>query len=162
MEAWGVLCSSEALAAHESTYSSRRYDYGPVVPRVVGERSPGYWVRIRKGEQCPLSLPRASANIFQDVDIICCPAMTSPPFSITLEEMYGPSFLLDNPHWGRFTVPYGFSGSPSISVPCGKNSEGPPLAIQFGGRLFSEPLLCRIGHTFEQTTDLTAFRPNID
>jgi Asp-tRNA(Asn)/Glu-tRNA(Gln) amidotransferase A subunit family amidase len=29
MEAWGVLCSSEALAAHESTYSSRRYDYGP-------------------------------------------------------------------------------------------------------------------------------------
>ena len=29
MDAWGVLCSSEALAAHEATYPSRRDDYGP-------------------------------------------------------------------------------------------------------------------------------------
>ncbi|HIN06988.1 MAG TPA: hypothetical protein EYM65_12270 [Dehalococcoidia bacterium] len=29
MEAFGVLCSAEALAAHEATFPSRRDDYGP-------------------------------------------------------------------------------------------------------------------------------------
>jgi len=100
-------------------------------------------------------------NVFQDVDVIGCPAMTSPPFPITLEEMYGPTFLLDDLNWGRFTVPYDFSGSPTISLPCGKNSEGLPFTIQFVGKHLSEPLLCRIGHTFEQTTDREALRPNI-
>ena len=58
---------------------------------------------------------------------------------------------------GRFTVPYDSSGS----LLCGKNSEGSPLTIQFGGRHISESLLCRMGHTFEQTTDREALRPGI-
>ena len=81
---------------------------------------------------------------------------------ITLEEMYGSTFLLDDPNWGRFTVPYDFSGSPTISLPCGRNSDGLPLSIQFVGRHLSEPVLCRLGHTFEQTTEWDNLRPNIE
>ena len=162
MEAWGVLCTSEALAAHESTYPSRRDDYGPWFQGWLDTGARVTGAEYAKANNVRSACRGLLNNIFQDVDIICCPAMTSPPFSITIEEMYGRSFLLDNPHWGRFTVPYDFSGSPSISVPCGKNSEGLPLTIQFVGRHLSEPLLCRIGHTFEQTTDTTSFRPNID
>ena len=162
MEAWGVLCSSEALTAHESTYPSRRHDYGPWFQGWLENGAQVTGAEYAKANNVRADCRGLLNNIFQDVDIICCPAMTSPPFPITLEEMYGPSFLLDNPHWGRFTVPYDFSGSPSISLPCGKNSEGLPLTIQFVGRHLSEPLLCRVGHTFEQTTDITAFRPNID
>ena len=161
MDAWGVLCSSEALAAHEATYPSRRDDYGPWFQGWLDNGA-----RVTGAEYAKANNVRAACrgllnNIFQDVDIICCPAMTSPPFPITLEEMYGPMFLLDDPNWGRFTVPYDFSGSPSISLPCGKNSEGLPLTIQFVGKHLSEPLLCRIGHTFEQTTDRGALRPDI-
>ena len=161
MDAWGVLCSSEALAAHEATYPSRRDDYGPWFQGWLDNGS-----RVTGAEYAKANNVRAACrgllnNVFQNVDIICCPAMTSPPFPITLEEMYGPTFLLDDPNWGRFTVPYDFSGSPSISLPCGKNSEGLPLTIQFVGKHLSEPLLCRIGHTFEQTTDRGALRPDI-
>ena len=161
MDAWGVLCSSEALAAHEATYPSRRDDYGPWFQGWLDNGA-----RVTGAEYAKANNVRAACrgllnNVFQDVDIICCPAMTSPPFPITLEEMYGPMFLLDDPNWGRFTVPYDFSGSPSISLPCGKNSEGLPLTIQFVGKHLSEPLLCRIGHTFEQTTDRGAQRPDI-
>ena len=161
MDAWGVLCSSEALAAHEATYPSRRDDYGPWFQGWLDNGA-----RVTGAEYAKANNVRAACrgllnNVFQNVDIICCPAMTSPPFPITLEEMYGPMFLLDDPNWGRFTVPYDFSGSPSISLPCGKNSEGLPLTIQFVGKHLSEPLLCRIGHTFEQTTDRGALRPDI-
>ena len=47
--------------------------------------------------------------------------------------------------WGRFTIPYYFSGAPTISPPCGLNDEGLPLGIQFGGRRLAEPLLCQGG-----------------
>ena len=75
--------------------------------------------------------------------------------------MYGSTFLLDNPHWGRFTVPYDFSGSPSISLPSGQNSDGLPLSIQFVGKHLSEPLLCRVGHAYEQATPWQALHPPV-
>jgi len=131
MEAWGVLCSSEALAAHEETYPSRRDDYGPWFQAWLDNGARVTGAEYAKANNVRSACRGLLNDIFQDVDIICCPAMTSPPFPITLEEMYGPTFLLDDPDWGRFTVPYDFSGSPSISVPCGKNSEGLPLTIQF-------------------------------
>jgi len=161
MEAWVTLCFSEAIAAHEATYPSRRDDYGPWCQGMLDNGARVTGAEYAKANNVRSACRGLLNNIFQDVDIICCPAMTSPPFPITLEEMYGPTFLLDVPDWGRFTVPYDFSGSPSISLPCGKNSEGLPLTIQFVGRHLSEPLLCRIGHTFEQTTDRGALRPDI-
>ena len=162
MEAWGVLCSSEAVAAHEETYPSRRDDYGPWFQGWLDNGARVTGAEYAKANNVRSACRGLLNGIFQDVDIICCPAMTSPPFPITLEEMYGPTFLLDDPDWGRFTVPYDFSGSPSISVPCGKNSGGLPLTIQFVGRHLSEALLCRVGHTFEQTTDREALRPDIE
>ena len=161
MEAWVTLCFSEAIAAHEATYPSRRDDYGPWCQGMLDNGARVTGAEYAKANNVRSACRGLLNNIFQNVDIICCPAMTSPPFPITLEEMYGSTFLLDVPDWGRFTVPYDFSGSPSISLPCGKNSEGLPLTIQFVGRHLSEPLLCRIGHTFEQTTDRGALRPDI-
>jgi amidase len=161
MEAWGAICSSEALAAHEATYPSRRDEYGPWFQGWLDNGARFTGAEYAKANNVRSACRGLLNNIFQDIDVIGCPAMTTPPFPITLEEMYGPSFLLDDPNWGRFTVPYDFSGSPTISLPCGKNSDGLPLTIQFVGRHLSEPLLCRVGHTFEQTTDWGEFRPNI-
>ncbi|MBM12367.1 MAG: Asp-tRNA(Asn)/Glu-tRNA(Gln) amidotransferase GatCAB subunit A [Chloroflexi bacterium] len=161
MEAWGAICSSEALAAHEATYPSRRDEYGPWFQGWLDNGARVTGAEYAKANNVRSACRGLLNNIFQDIDVIGCPAMTTPPFPITLEEMYGPSFLLDDPNWGRFTVPYDFSGSPTISLPCGKNSDGLPLTIQFVGRHLSEPLLCRVGHTFEQTTDWGEFRPNI-
>ena len=95
MEAWGVLCTSEALAAHESTYPSRRDDYGPWFQGWLDTGARVTGAEYAKANNVRSACRGLLNNIFQDVDIICCPAMTSPPFSITLEEMYGSSFLLD-------------------------------------------------------------------
>jgi amidase len=91
------------------------------------------------------------AGIFDDIDVLVCPSMTPPPERITQEALYGP---MDEEEWtwGRFTVPYDFSGTPTISLPCGLNSEGLPLSIQFIGRLLAEPLLVQVGHAYEAAT----------
>jgi len=161
MEAWVVLCSAEALAAHEATYPSRRDDYGPWFQSWLDSGAQVTGAEYAKANNVRAACRGLLNNIFQNIDVIGCPTMTTPPFPITSEEMYGSTFLLDDTNWGRFTVPYDFSGSPSISLPCGKNSHGLPLSIQFVGRHLSEPLLCRLGHTFEQTTDWDDLRPNI-
>ncbi len=51
-----------------------------------------------------------------------------------------------------FTQPFNFSGSPTLSVPCGFSADGLPLSVQFVGRRLSEAVLCRVGYAYEQAT----------
>ena len=95
-----------------------------------------------------------SAMLRGDWKVFACPSMPEPPVQINPNWLYGPigddgldmSLL-------RFTAPFDFSGAPTISLPCGLNNEGLPLSLQFVGKHLQEPLLCRIGHTYEQVTD---------
>ena len=162
MEAFGVLCSAEALAAHEATFPSRRDDYGPCLQGWLDKGASVTGAEYAKANNVRSACRGLLSNLFENIDVIGCPTMTTPPFPITLEEMYGPMFLLDDPNWGKFTVPYDFSGAPTISLPCGQNRDGLPLSIQFVGKHLSEPLLCRVGHTFEQATEWHGLRPNIE
>ena len=160
MEAWGVLCASEALVAHEETYLSRRNDYGPWFQGWLDKGSAVTGVEYARANNIRSSCKGILSKVFENIDVICCPTMTSPPFPITLEEMYGPTFLLENSEWGRFTVPFDFSGSPTISIPSGFNIDGLPLSIQFIGNHLSEQLLCRVGYTYEQSINLNTFPPD--
>ncbi|MCI0793805.1 MAG: Asp-tRNA(Asn)/Glu-tRNA(Gln) amidotransferase GatCAB subunit A, partial [Chloroflexi bacterium] len=58
-------------------------------------------------------------------------------------------------------VPFDFNGAPTISLPCGLSSEGLPLSIQFVGKPLDEPLLCRLGHAYEQATQWHQLRPDV-
>jgi amidase len=51
-----------------------------------------------------------------------------------------------------YCQPFNFSGSPTLSVPCGFSPDGLPLSAQFVGRRLSESLLCRVGHAYQQAT----------
>ncbi|GIS95362.1 MAG: hypothetical protein CM1200mP22_25990 [Dehalococcoidia bacterium] len=162
MEAWGVLCSSEALAAHESTYPSRRDDYGPWFQGWLENGAQVTGAEYAKANNVRADCRGLLNNIFQDVDIICCPAMTSPPFPITLEEMYGPSFLLDNPT-GAGLRPLRFQWVSKYLFTLWKEQRRATSHVSnLWAGTCGKPLLCRVGHTFEQTPDITAFRPNID
>ncbi len=149
--AWGVLCSAEAAAAHRDTFPSRADEYGP-------------WFRgwLEKGlrysatdysvaSYTRLACNGALAEIFDGVDVLVCPSMSTPPERVTPGALYGP-MEEEEWTWGRFTIPADFSGAPTISLPSGLNSEGLPLSIQFVGRHLTEPILVQIGHAYEQAT----------
>jgi Asp-tRNA(Asn)/Glu-tRNA(Gln) amidotransferase A subunit family amidase len=59
------------------------------------------------------------------------------------------------------TKPFNFSGSPTLSVPCGFSAEGLPMSVQFVGRRLSEPMLCRVGHAFERATQWHLRQPAV-
>ena len=111
---------------------------------------------------------RAASNgmlrqVFQRIDVLACPSMPDPPFLIDPSWLYGSmgDEGLDMDLL-RFTAPFDFSGAPTISVPCGLNNEELPLSLQFVGKHLQEPLLCKIGHTYEQATEWHRARPPID
>ena len=49
-----------------------------------------------------------------------------------------------------YTVPVSIAGLPALSIPCGADDQGLPVGMQLTGRPFSEPLLYRIAHAYEQ------------
>ena len=84
------------------------------------------------------------AGVFENIDVLVCPSMTTPPGRVTPDELYGP-LGEDDWSWGRFTIPFDFNGAPTISLPCGQDGDALPLSIQFVGNRLAEPLLCRMG-----------------
>ena len=162
LPAWPVLCSAEAVAAHRENYPSRRDDYGP-------------WFRgwldmganVTGADYAEANNRRAALNglirdVFADIDVLACPSTIGPARPITREEMYGPLSADRGTSFQRYTVPYDYNGAPTISLPCALNSDGLPLSLQFVGKALSEPLLCRIGHAYEQATDWHNLHPPID
>ena len=100
-------------------------------------------------------------SVFQDIDLLVCPSMTSPPGPVTPQELRGPISGEDYFEWSRFTVPFNFNGAPTFSLPCGQNHEGLPLRIEFVGKRLSEALLIRVGHAFEQATEWHELSPDV-
>jgi len=162
LAAWPTLCTAEAVAAHTATYPARRDEYGP-------------WFRgwldlgasVSGADYARANNLRAACNgllrqVWQHIDALACPAMPTPPFPVTPQGLYGPM-----PREGfnmarlRFTAPYDFNGAPTLSVPCGLSRDGLPLSLQFVGKPLGEPLLCRLGHAYEQATAWHALRPPV-
>ena len=99
-------------------------------------------------------------KVFQDIDVLVCPSMSAPPHVVSAEILYGPKETRAA-NFQRFTAPFDYNGAPTLSVPCGMDSEGLPLSIQFVGKHLSEPLLCQIGHTYQQATSWHDLHPDI-
>jgi amidase len=95
------------------------------------------------------------------IDLLACPSTHRTPYPITHEELYGPIPSSRNSWQSRFTAPMDYAGLPTISLPCGLNSENLPLSLQFVGHHLSEQLLIQAGHAFEQATDFHNLHPPV-
>jgi len=160
VSAWPTLCSAEAVAAHAATYPSQRDAYGP-------------WFRgwldmganVRGADYAKANNLRAACTghirrVFEQIEVLVCPSMSAPPHVVTPEMLYELNEARP-PRFQRFTVPFDYSGAPTLSVPCGMNSEGLPLSIQFVGKHLAEPLLCQVGHAYEQATPWHTLHPDV-
>ena len=158
LEGWPVICSAEAVAAHETTYPERRDDYGPWFKGWLDQGA-----RVTGAEYARANNLRAACNgrlreVFADIDVLACPSMATPappvgdPFASLADRPLEMQRL-------RFTAPYDFNGAPTLSLPCGLNSEGLPMSLQIVGKHLREPMLCRIGHALEQATDWHHLHP---
>ena len=159
--AWPTLCSAEAVAAHEATYPSRRDDYGPWFLGWLDKGAKVTGAEYAKANNLRAACTGHFRRAFEGIDVLVCPSTSAPPYPVTLEGLYGPMPESRDPIFQRFTAPFDYNGAPTLSVPCGFNSEGLPLSIQWIGKHLSEPLLCQIGHAYEGATEWHNRHPEI-
>ena len=144
LASWRTLCTAEAVVAHEDTYPSRRGDYGPYVQEWLDRGAAVTGVEYARATFLRNECNGVFRTAFLNIDVLACPTTISAAYPVTEESLYGPMDSRRAVHFQRFTVPFDFNGAPTISVPCGLNSDVMPLSLQFVGKHLSEPLLCRI------------------
>ena len=146
--AWHPLTAAEARMAHAQTFPARADDYGPGLRGLLERGDSVSASDVVRAEALRRAFRGQLEELFTAVDLIACPSFfaPAPPLAGAAtggEDPGALAFLL------RFTVPFDFSGSPTISLPSGFSQEGLPLSLQLVARDLDEALLCRAGHAFE-------------
>jgi len=149
---WFPLCGVETAVAHESTYPSRKDEYGPGLSGLIdlGRSQSGLdyqKIVLRRND-----FRGRVQKVFENIDLLVVPAtaVASPTMAqmATLgEDADLISGLL------RYTCPFDMTGSPTITLPSGFTAQGTPMAFQFVSRHFEEELLVRAGWAYQQATD---------
>lgn len=155
---FATLLAVETAAAHVDTYPTRVDDYGPALSDLIKLGRSVSAMDYHRMVTHRMAFTGLLQRVFSTVDVLLMPGigLASPTVS-TAEalahdrEMY---IRLITP-----TAPFNLSGSPSISLPAGFTQRGTPLGVQFIGRHFSEQLLVRVGHAFQQATAFHRRRP---
>lgn len=158
--AWPTICSWEAVKAHAECYPSHREHYGPWFQGWLDMGAEVTPAEYQKAHKLRTECTEHFRRVFQNIDVLVCPSMSVPPHPVTPEMLYGP--METRPaRFQKFTVPFNYNGAPTLSVPCGMNSEGLPLSIQFIGKELSEPLLLQVGHAYESATTWHTLHPDV-
>ena len=158
--AWPTLCSAEAVLAHAATYPSQRDAYGPWFRGWLDMGAKVTGADYAKANNLRAACTGHLRRVFEEIDVLVCPSMSAPPHRVSPKMLYG-AYDARDPKFQRFTVPFDYNGAPTLSVPCGMNSEGLPLSIQFVGKHLTEPLLCQVGHAYERATSWHNLHPDV-
>jgi len=158
LPAWPVLCAAEALVGHADLFPARAPEYGATFRTFLE-----WGQRLTGAEVARAALARAEwvgrfAGVFEEVDVLAspsAPAVAVPAMLVPRDAPFSP----DHTAFQRFTAPADFSGSPTLSVPCGFDDDGLPHSLQLTGRHLEEALLCRVGYDYEQAAGWGSRRP---
>jgi aspartyl-tRNA(Asn)/glutamyl-tRNA(Gln) amidotransferase subunit A len=140
-----TLLTSEAFAIHEKWMRERPGDYGALArERLMA----GAFVRAAEyvnATRLRRRMTDAFHALFSDIDV-----------AVTASSM-DPACRIDDPQAIEYTygrqarAPFNVTGSPALSVPAGFSAAGLPLSIQIVGKPFSEALIYRVAHAYEQS-----------
>ncbi len=150
-----TIMEPEAYAIHERWMKERPGDYGELAR---GRIMAGAFIRgadYVNATRVRRKLANAFHALFRDIDVAVTANSLDPACRIDDPAALAHSF----PRQAR--APFNITGSPAISVPAGFSKAGLPLAIQIVGAPFSEALLYRVAHAYEQATAWTERQPRL-
>lgn len=159
LPAWQTLCTAEALAAHSAWYPERASEYGPFFRQWLERGQAVSGADYARANHLRAACSGELRALMRGVDVFACPSTPRAAYPVTPEVLYGPIPPDRDPWQMRYTVPFDFSGLPTISLPCGLSAAGLPLSLQFAGHALSEDLLVGIGHAYEQVTSWHTMHP---
>jgi aspartyl-tRNA(Asn)/glutamyl-tRNA(Gln) amidotransferase subunit A len=101
---------------------------------------------------------------FENADIVAMPTLSRTALPID-QDFFGP-IEIDNQSveniraaWYPYTMPFNLTGNPAVSLPCGFDAAGMPLAIQLIARPGEDERLLRVAALFERERPWSAARP---
>jgi amidase len=170
--AWFAVCSAEAAEAHRESFPSRADEYGAYFREFLEFGSSVSEADLAQARQVGKAIGDGFLAVLATVDAVLSPS-GGMPFKIPPGLQYGS--MAD---WGQafeqiletmgiekpltsFTFPHSFAGAPTLTLPCGVNSDGVPYSMQLAGSPLSEAMLCRIGHAYEQATPWNQRHPDV-
>jgi aspartyl-tRNA(Asn)/glutamyl-tRNA(Gln) amidotransferase subunit A len=101
---------------------------------------------------------------FDTCDIVAMPTLSRSAVPID-QDFFGPieidNQLVENirASWYPYTMPFNLTGNPAVSLPCGFDAAGMPVAIQLIARPGDDALLLRVAATFECARPWSEQRP---
>src|SRR5215813_3994433 len=139
---------------------TRAEGFGPEVKRriMLGTYvlSAGYYdAYYKKAQQVRTLIKNDFLAAFKSCDAIITPTSPTPAFAIG-EKTDDPLAMYLN---DIYTVTANLAGVPGISVPCGLSSERLPIGFQLIGPYWSEPMLFKLSHGYEQVRPFTERPP---
>src|SRR6478609_8514305 len=94
-------------------------------------------------------IARDFAEAFKACDLIVGPAAPSVAFDLGARSNDPVQMYLDD----LYTIPINLAGLPGLSIPCGFGDKGRPVGLQVVGNYWSEALMLRAAHAYQQATD---------
>lgn len=155
--------TSSNLARYDGIrYGNKRESFGDEAKRriMIGTYalSAGYYdAYYKKAMQIRTLIKQDFTKAFEKCNVILSPVSPTPPFKIG-EKANDPlqMYLVD-----VYNVLVNLAGIPSLALPCGFSKNNLPIGIQIIGPQFSEELLFRIGHEYEQATQWYKQKPKL-
>ena len=156
-----MISQPEVAAVHGKWLRERPQDYS--IWRAAIE--PGLFLPAASHLEAQMARPRLVREfvgaVFGRVDLLHAPVYAKPVPTIAEATPRSPDDIPRVQGISRNNRPANFLGIPALSVPAGFSSNDLPIAFQLMGRPFSEPLLCRVGHAYQQVTDWHRRAPDL-
>ncbi len=149
-----AIVQREAHDAHQEHYATRAAEYGLFAGEFIGmggQVTEGqYSEALGKRQEYAAEI----LSLYSDVDAIVMPGGRMP-YPIPSRTQYGGMEEVEQatPWPAQFMIPANMAGTPTLSLTCGFSEAGLPYTMQLMGDRLREPLLCRIGHTYEEVTE---------
>ena len=149
--------AEEAPTLREMYRKTRDEGFGPEVKRriMLGTYvlSAGYYdAYYLKAQKVRMLIRNDFAAAFAKCDAVLTPTAPSPAFRFG-EKVDDPLAMYLN---DIYTVTANLAGIPGISIPCGLSAGGLPIGMQLLGPYWSESLLFRLAHAYQQANHLNA------
>lgn len=159
----GLSETSSNLARYDGIrYGTKRSNFTEESMRriMVGSYalSAGYYdAYYRQAQKARTLAIKEYQKIFSRCDIIIMPVTSTPPTKIG--ELISDPLL--NMLADIYTTSQNPVGIPSLAIPCGFTRSNLPIGMQLIGKMFSEELLLKVGHAYQQVTDWHKRKPSL-
>lgn len=151
-----IIVRSEAASMHGAWMRDRPQDYSAYMRARIegGFFIPATWYIQALSHRGP-ALADFLGRVMSKCDVLHLPTVPIqvPAVAETQLASTDPKLLATLGGMAAFTRPFNYLGLPAMSVPCGLDGNGLPLAFQLVARPFDEASMLRVAHAFQTVTD---------